>query len=1081
LSNIPRANVSASLTSGDPVPALTQNLVSEYVHARYADNTIPHTQTTLDVGFGLWTGDSYLEIFDDTSNASLSIEVTQPAPDQVKLRLPFHLRISNLHSSAGPQPLSPMGITGRIAITVTLVPAIGSLTVHFATATLAIEDIAAASGAEGSNYTINKTGASLYGQDLDYMLTTEMLSRAQAIVAALGDKQFLLPTVSQIETFIADKAHTAIIGRGDIPLWTPTPPAGGDVTVTDIKPLALSDAIAFCLNNPAGDTSVIANYIPAGRTCVIALDGAGFIQKIRDHINKPESEGGFGGLPHTEHNVSGHDAVVHTIDVSLQDGHIRIDGSVTVIDAIGCVDVDASFGANVGLRWIDNPDGTQTLQPYVIGDPEIDLSLLAWILSFLIGFLTVGIVGGIIGLVVAAVTANVAGDIGGVIVRDKVTGQVQGIGAWPQNLEGIGDITARFENPVGIDPQSVMFPDAFTVLAKFASTLIAFAQANGPYDVEAGALITFMGGPVAVDTDYAWEFGDGAAASGRVVTHTYTDDGIYVAKLKTTVNQPGGVVTRQFARVRARNVPPVVDAGPDLTIDEGQPVDFTSSFTDQQWLDTHTATFDFGDDTLPVAGQVSETNLEPRAQGTATAKHAYCDNGVYIVTIKVIDDDGGVGLAQRTVTVRNVLPTVDCRQDVFAYPGIPLSLEACFTDPGWCDTHTAAWEFGDCTPLTPAVVHEKHEPPQGVGVAAAIHIYKNCGTYLARCIVTDDDGGVGVGSLHVRVVNLKNADFESGFRQRLVGVVANDWEPYGGGEHDQSLAEVAGGLGQSFQAEEFIVHGGQRSQLIYTSGKSSLGIYQQIGANPAWDYQVSAWYHLAERGGGFCRLGIDPAGGDDPTATSVIWSQGNEQRNWAQLLVRITALAPRISIFLEVAAQDTRAIAYFDDVLLIPYPCPIQECNPKPGPQEQQACVDWKDEQKSTRLPDGYQKAGFTFKSLTGMPLLLVFGGKPANQGKLQFPEKGLQVLPPFASDQAIAQTWSGTSRPTRMDAYDQAGTWLAQATSTTDQQGITTLEVQAKGISSLVISGGGNEAVLIDLCVYQQPDGHALVLNRKE
>jgi hypothetical protein len=57
----------------------------------------------------------------------------------------------------------------------------------------------------------------------------------------------------------------------------------------------------------------------------------------------------------------------------------------------------------------------------------------------------------------------------------------------------------------------------------------------------------------------------------------------------------------------------------------------------------------------------------------------------------------------------------------------------------------------------------------------------------------------------------------------------------------------------------------------------------------------------------------------------------------------------------------------------------------------------------------------------------------------------------------------------------------LAQATSTTDQQGITTLEVQAKGISSLVISGGGNEAVLIDLCVYQQPDGHALVLNRKE
>ena len=1081
LSNIPRSSVSATLTSGDPVPPLTQNLVSEYVHARYEDKTIPHTKTEEGVAFGVWTGDAYLEIFDDASSASLSIEVTQPATNQVKLRLPFHLRMSNLLSTGDQQPLSPMGITGRITIIAALVPGVGSLAVHFPTASVAIEDIAPASGQEGSNYNFNKVGANLQGIPLDDLFTSKMLSRGKEIVTAMGDKTFFLPTVSQLETFIADRAQAAIIGRGDIALWTPNPPPGGDVTVTNVKPLALPDAIAFCLNNPGGNTGVILNFIPASRTCAIAIDGARVIQMIKDQINKPESEGGFGGLPHTEHSVNGHDAVVHRIDVSLEDGHIRIEGDVTVIDAIGCIDVDASFGADVGMKWEDNPDGTQTLKPYVIGEPDIDLSLLAWILSFLIGFLTVGIVGGIIAVVVVAVAEGVAEKIGGVIVRDEITGQVKGIGAWPQTLEGIGDITARFENPVVIDPNSVMFPDAYAVIAKFASTVIAFAESNGPYVVDAGAPVTFMGGPVAVDTDYAWEFGDGASTTGRVATHTYADNGIYVAKLKTTVNQPGGVVTRQFALVRARNVPPVVDAGTNLTIDEGQEVEFTATFSDQEWPDTHTATFDFGDDSIPTDGQISETNVEPSAQGTAKAKHAYCDNGEYIVTVKVLDDDGGVGIDQRTLTVRNVPPTVDCGDDVFAYPGIPISLEACFTDPGWCDTHTAAWEFGDCTPLTPAVVHEKNDPPQGVGVAAAIHIYKYCGTYLARCIVTDDDGGVGEDSLHVRVVNLKNSDFEAGFRQRIAGVVANDWEPYGGEEVERGIANTASSQVQTFQAEEFIVHGGQRSQQIYLKGQSFAGIYQQIGANVSWDYQVSTWYHLAERGGGICRIGVDPAGGSDPGATSIIWSQGNEQCNWSQLLVRVTAKARRITIFLEVDTQEARAMGYFDDVLLIPYPCHVKECKPEQLPTEQKACGDWKDERKSQRLQDEYEKAGFTFNSLSGMPLMIAFWGEPANQGKLQFPEKGVQVQLPFESNQAIAHTWSGTSKPTLMEAFDQAGVRLGQASSTPNQQGIATLEIQAEGISSLIISGGGNEGVLVDLCVYQQTAGRKRVISRKE
>ena len=403
LNGIPRSAVSATLTSGDPLPALTTGLIAEYVHARYVDSTIPHTITQTGMTLGVWTTDAFIEIFDDESDASRRIEVSQPLATNVKVRLPFRLRLSNLQAGAGPQPLSPMAITGRIAITANLISAPGSLTAQFASATVAVEDVAPAAGSEGSNYTTNKAGAALFGLDLEALLVSQMQTRGQQIVAALGNQTFALPTVSQIESFIGDRAHAAIIGRGDIALWTPTPPPGSDVTVTDVRPLALADAIAFCLNNPAGNTGVINNFIPAGRTCSIAIDGAKVVQMIRDQINKPESEGGFGGLPHTEHNVNGHDAIVHSINVSLENGHIRISGDVTVVDALACVDVDASFGANVGLRWDDNPDGTQKLTPFVIGEPDIDLSLLAWILSFLIGFLTLGIVGGIVAVVLVAV------------------------------------------------------------------------------------------------------------------------------------------------------------------------------------------------------------------------------------------------------------------------------------------------------------------------------------------------------------------------------------------------------------------------------------------------------------------------------------------------------------------------------------------------------------------------------------------------------------------------------------------------------------------------------------------------------
>jgi PKD repeat protein len=377
-----------------------------------------------------------------------------------------------------------------------------------------------------------------------------------------------------------------------------------------------------------------------------------------------------------------------------------------------------------------------------------------------------------------AVVEGIAEKIGGSIIRDEITGQIKGIGAWPQSLDGIGDVEARFENPIIIDPSGIVFGDAYHVTATFASVTDALADANGPYTVPEGAEVEFDGGPVKPHTTYSWDVGDGTVLAVAVVTHRYADDGLYIAKLTTVVAEKGGVTTRHFAAVRAKNVAPTVDAGPPITIDEGAVTEFTATFTDPGWVDTHTVTFDFGDNSAPVVGTLTETHNEPLGRGTVKASHAFCDNGTYTVTVRVRDDDGGVGVDTKTVTVLNVAPTVDAGPDMFAYPCTPITLVGHFTDPGWCDTHTGTWDFGDCTPPLPATVRERHEPPEGCGIVAATHRYDTCGHFVAVCTVTDDDGGVGRDTIIVRVVDVVNGGFEDGFRtqatrhrrQRVVGV-----------------------------------------------------------------------------------------------------------------------------------------------------------------------------------------------------------------------------------------------------------------------------------------------------------------------
>ncbi|MEM9058559.1 MAG: hypothetical protein AAGD86_13850, partial [Pseudomonadota bacterium] len=233
LAEVPRNKVSATLTSGNPVPAITLDLITDYVHEQYTNGTIPSYQSQEGVSFSGFTADVWVDIYDDQSAPSRRIEVSEPGPGQVKLRIPIHIRLSNIDGGSLPIP-QPMGVVARIALTADLVSSPGSMTAALSTATVAVEDFGPAPpsdgpidyGNEGANYSL----AMAFMPALDSVMQTRIQQQGSAIVSAVGDITVVVPTLAQIESCLAPQAPPALTAEGHIKQWAPEPPPDSRVT-----------------------------------------------------------------------------------------------------------------------------------------------------------------------------------------------------------------------------------------------------------------------------------------------------------------------------------------------------------------------------------------------------------------------------------------------------------------------------------------------------------------------------------------------------------------------------------------------------------------------------------------------------------------------------------------------------------------------------------------------------------------------------------------------------------------------------------------------------------------------------------
>ncbi len=227
---------------------------------------------------------------------------------------------------------------------------------------------------------------------------------------------------------------------------------------------------------------------------------------------------------------------------------------------------------------------------------------------------------------------------------------------------------------------------------------------------------------------YEWDFGDGSPVSDTP-SHIYADNGVYTVTL-TVTDDDGGEGTDTLT-VTVNNVPPLVFVWATQFLPEGDTASFVGNYFDPGTLDTYVFLWDFGDGS-------------PTVTGTLTPTHVYADNGVYTVTFTVTDDDGGVGSDTVTITVLNIAPVVEAGLDQTVNEGATVFFDGSFTDPGFLDTHTIAWNFGDGSSVETGSLSPTHE-------------YGDNGVYTVTLTVTDKDGGVGSDTLTIIVDNVAPA------------------------------------------------------------------------------------------------------------------------------------------------------------------------------------------------------------------------------------------------------------------------------------------------------------------------------------
>ena len=230
---------------------------------------------------------------------------------------------------------------------------------------------------------------------------------------------------------------------------------------------------------------------------------------------------------------------------------------------------------------------------------------------------------------------------------------------------------------------------------------------------------------------YTWSIGEQTTETQQpTIDSTFIDNGTRSATL-TVSDRYGGRDSETFD-ITVDNAAPTVDAGENLTIDEGETITLSGTYSDLGVNDTHTVEWEFDDGTIIEASTVERTYSEP---------------GTYTATFTATDNDGARDSQTITITVNNSAPTItSLTGDTNISEGETARFNASATDPSNGEL-TYIWDFGDDSEQL--LVNRNSLPVS--------HTYADNGNYTVTLTVEDEAGALSISTLNITVENVAPA------------------------------------------------------------------------------------------------------------------------------------------------------------------------------------------------------------------------------------------------------------------------------------------------------------------------------------
>jgi len=210
--------------------------------------------------------------------------------------------------------------------------------------------------------------------------------------------------------------------------------------------------------------------------------------------------------------------------------------------------------------------------------------------------------------------------------------------------------------------------------------------------------------------DYSWDFGDGVKGTGVSVQHAYSQDGTYTVTL-TVTDDDGATDTAKATKTVHNRIPIASFTESAETVSSGESIHFDASESHDPDGTIVSYSWDFGDGDTAVDVEVD---------------HAYEDDGVYTVTLTVVDDDGATGSVTATKNVLNRSPVASFTENatiVSQDEAIHFDASESHDPDGTIVSYS--WDFGDGNTAVDVEVD---------------HAYSEDGNYIVTLTVTDDDG-----------------------------------------------------------------------------------------------------------------------------------------------------------------------------------------------------------------------------------------------------------------------------------------------------------------------------------------------------